>query len=447
MTGAPASSGHLTQARSGVRVWAEDLRAGRLPQVSPVSGEAATASRRFRYSTAPPWTPLWTALFLAGILSGLGWIPVVLIHLGVAKRAAGPVHLTPAEIASIRNREIAACLLLAATVGLIAPAFVLSGSSDAWAGPLVVLALLALLAAVLFLRARLQVPARVSEPEAGRLAVEILDAHPSFGRAVALMYGSIEKSAEWVYFRSDRSVGDLALSWNSRGPYGWEIRDSDIYGDYLLARVDGYKVRVYQQPDPSLYEIDVLSPVGASKAEEKAWREALDAVFENELIPAVGNIEAMGFSRDRRWWWTGSAWRPISEYHGEVPPTGEPGKVKPAPDGSGTTPRYPVPDRSNIAPDLNEGSLTGWLAGNRPYRIESWSQDHNHFVTVFFSVLEIEEAQADALLALVEPVLSNPLLVEPERRHLEEAEVHRITDAGGNEMYSLTFVAIRAGDE
>ena len=110
------------------------------------------------------------------------------------------------------------------------------------------------------------------------------------------------------------------------------------------------------------------------------------------------------------------------------------------------TARYPIPDRSNLVADETEGAH-GLLAGHRPYRMETWIQGDNTFLTIFFSNLDIEDASAQALLQLVEPALKEPLLVRPEWRHLDEADVHRIRDAAGNHMYSLTFVVVRAGEE
>jgi hypothetical protein len=110
--------------------------------------------------------------------------------------------------------------------------------------------------------------------------------------------------------------------------------------------------------------------------------------------------------------------------------------------------RYPAPDRSDIAPAPNEGSATGFIAGNRPYRIESWSQDDNDLLTIFFSDLGIEDASADVLLRLVEPVITGPdMLVSPKWRRLSQGDVHRIKDARGNTMYSLTFIVISAGEK
>jgi hypothetical protein len=41
------------------------------------------------------------------------------------------------------------------------------------------------------------------------------------------------------------------------------------------------------------------------------------------LIGLMGSMPTR-FSDDRQWWWTGTEWRPISEYQGPVPPVGPP---------------------------------------------------------------------------------------------------------------------------
>lgn len=180
-------------ARPTVRVWATDMRSGRLPEVSPLSGARATTSRRFRYSTGPKLTPIWIVLFAAGLAIGIGWIPVVLIWLATSKRASGSIHLTPEEIIRIRNGRLRAAGLLLLALALIYLAIVLP---EALAGLLVVLALLALIAAIWSETARPAVRARVTEPVAGKLAVEILDAHPSFAKAVTAMYGPAPERRE-----------------------------------------------------------------------------------------------------------------------------------------------------------------------------------------------------------------------------------------------------------
>lgn len=173
-------------ARPAVRVWATDLSRGRLPEISPLSGARATTSRRFRYSTGPNLTPIWIVLFAAGLAIGIGWIPVILIWLATSKRASGSIHLTPLEIIRIRNGRLRAAGLLLSALALICLAVALP---EAWAGLLVVLALLALIAAIWSGTVLPAVRARVTEPVAGKLAVEILDAHPAFAKAVAAMYG------------------------------------------------------------------------------------------------------------------------------------------------------------------------------------------------------------------------------------------------------------------
>lgn len=77
-------------------------------------------------------------------------------------------------------------------VVLLTLSLTLSGDEAAPTGLLLLLALLAFagfIAGLLFFLPRSRPRARVTEPQAGRLAVEILDVHPSFAAAVALMYG------------------------------------------------------------------------------------------------------------------------------------------------------------------------------------------------------------------------------------------------------------------
>lgn len=57
--------------------------------------------------------------------------------------------------------------------------------------------------------------------------------------------------------------------------------------------VGGNKVRVYVYKAPPLYEIDVLTPVGTSKAQEFAERLALNDIFRKVLFPPVGATEEL----------------------------------------------------------------------------------------------------------------------------------------------------------
>ncbi len=112
-------------------------------------------------------------------------------------------------------------------------------------------------------------------------------------------------------------------------------------------------------------------------------------------------------------------------------------------------PRYPVPDRSNFAPNkfiddknLPEGDLgasEGLLPDGRPYRLEGWYSEGATFVTIFFSTLDLEEAPAPALLELISGLVAEAEVPERYRR-LNQSDVHTLEDGSGNIMYSLTFV-------
>lgn len=112
-------------------------------------------------------------------------------------------------------------------------------------------------------------------------------------------------------------------------------------------------------------------------------------------------------------------------------------------------PRYPVPDRSNFVPNqltndevLREGDIgshEGELPDGRPFRFEGWFSEGYTLGTVFFSEMGLEDADAPTLLALVSELLEDAQV--PSRfRRLPQHEVHKISDASGNVMYSLTFI-------
>jgi hypothetical protein len=112
-------------------------------------------------------------------------------------------------------------------------------------------------------------------------------------------------------------------------------------------------------------------------------------------------------------------------------------------------PRYPVPDRSDFTPNqfldddsLPEGDInatSGTLPDGRPYVLEGWFTEGMTLVTYFFSVLDLEEASPDQLLALLRSELEAAAVPE-EFRRLTHNDMRKILDASGNEVYSLTFV-------
>ena len=110
--------------------------------------------------------------------------------------------------------------------------------------------------------------------------------------------------------------------------------------------------------------------------------------------------------------------------------------------------QYPVPDRSDFTPNdflddtLPEGDIsaaTGTLSDGRPYVCEGWFTEGMTLVTFSFSIRDLEESSSKDLLSLLRPELKAAAVPE-EFRRVDPKEVHKIVDASGNEMYSLTFV-------
>lgn len=111
--------------------------------------------------------------------------------------------------------------------------------------------------------------------------------------------------------------------------------------------------------------------------------------------------------------------------------------------------KYPTPNRSSFKPNqfkddpqLPEGdigSCGGVLADGRPFVMESWFSEGYTLISLFFSVLDLENAKPEQLLHLVQDVLQEAE-VSTERRKLSAEEVRKITDSAGQPMYSLTFV-------
>lgn len=111
--------------------------------------------------------------------------------------------------------------------------------------------------------------------------------------------------------------------------------------------------------------------------------------------------------------------------------------------------QYPVPDRSDFTPDQfrdddtlpggDMGAATGILSDGRPYLCEGWFTEGMTLVTFFFSARDLEESSSEDLLSLLRPELEAAAVPE-EFRRVKPKEVHKIVDASGNEMVSLTFV-------
>ncbi len=105
---------------------------------------------------------------------------------------------------------------------------------------------------------------------------------------------------------------------------------------------------------------------------------------------------------------------------------------------------YPKPDRSDHEPnftktDENEVIDIGWsdgeLSDGRPYRTECWAESHITMMTFFFSTAGLESRSERQLQEL----LASEGLVRflSDEKHLC---AKKITDAGGNDMWSVNVV-------
>ena len=170
--------------------WAEDLKAGRLPHVSPISGQPSERSRRYHFRTG---TTLSWVLGVIGV-AFCGLLPGVIMFILLAHRASGPLFLTADELRSIRVKQaITWGLLLLGLVFFIA-SYALSANANAPTGLLFLLALVCVLAFVVCLLVvlpRVGPKATVREAAPGRLTVELRNIHPAFAAAVQQMYAGL----------------------------------------------------------------------------------------------------------------------------------------------------------------------------------------------------------------------------------------------------------------
>jgi hypothetical protein len=105
---------------------------------------------------------------------------------------------------------------------------------------------------------------------------------------------------------------------------------------------------------------------------------------------------------------------------------------------------YPKPDRSDQTPNFvkseeNDALDLGWnegvLSDSRPYHIECWAVDQITMLTFFFSTAGIEHYSEIMLKGL----LVEEKLVQFIKKDAP-LETMRMTDGGGNEMWSVNVV-------
>jgi hypothetical protein len=179
----------MKDARKDVVVWGDDLKAGRLPKISPVSGQPTDTPRKFRFRTAPDW--VW-ALIGVGILVGVGWIPGVVVLLAVSKKASGPVFLTASERRSILVKHVATWSLLAMALVGFALGFTVSTDYKVVPIALAFLATIGWLICVLAVVPRIRPKAVVRVLPSGATTVELKQVHPAFAQAANAMYRPVQ---------------------------------------------------------------------------------------------------------------------------------------------------------------------------------------------------------------------------------------------------------------
>ncbi len=97
---------------------------------------------------------------------------------------------------------------------------------------------------------------------------------------------TIEKRVDAYSFRSPLSLEEMMAKLNELGPWTWDTRDNDRFGEYIWAGVlrdggDFGRVKIFVEPDQ--YAVDIVI--------ESATHEKLDAVYDTlfaHLLPGIG---------------------------------------------------------------------------------------------------------------------------------------------------------------
>jgi hypothetical protein len=105
---------------------------------------------------------------------------------------------------------------------------------------------------------------------------------------------------------------------------------------------------------------------------------------------------------------------------------------------------YPKPDRSNIIPNFvktpeNDALDLGWAEGvlsdGRPFRAECWAQDQITMLTLFFSVMDLENHTDQMFKDML--VKENLIEFVGDKAILQATT---IKDIVGNDMWSVNIV-------
>ena len=109
--------------------------------------------------------------------------------------------------------------------------------------------------------------------------------------------------AEWAYdFACTLPLSAIGRSFDAAGPWQWQLRDSDFYGDYLNCRpMEHVRLRVHEYPStgrltfpgPRLQGFKALLEIGP---ESTSSRGEIDAVF-RRLLDAIKATEVTEIER------------------------------------------------------------------------------------------------------------------------------------------------------
>jgi hypothetical protein len=86
-------------------------------------------------------------------------------------------------------------------------------------------------------------------------------------------------------FDSPLTLDAMADALNAAGPWTWEVRDSDTYGDYVVARPDEGPTRVRVIAHGGAFLLDVLYVTRSRK--NRLAREEVERVVQDRVLPAL----------------------------------------------------------------------------------------------------------------------------------------------------------------
>ena len=108
---------------------------------------------------------------------------------------------------------------------------------------------------------------------------------------------------DWAYvFTCEQSIEAMRVALNDAGPWQWQLRDSDLYGDYLNVRpAEGVRIHeVSIHVGPACwawrggYRAQLELPPGGAELDNAAARAEIDRIFRGLLgTIGAGNIKAI----------------------------------------------------------------------------------------------------------------------------------------------------------